>query len=265
VQIETALLNLAINARDAMPAGGTVEFETKLVAADEESKPHDLATGSYVAVSAKDNGIGMTADVAARAFDPFFTTKQQGTGLGLSQVYGLAKQLGGTVKIDTAPHRGTTVTIYLSVTAAQIVPPQGAAVAVWPPSTDSSTVPMVLVADDDAQVREFICSTLADAGYKFIEAFDGPSALDALKRYSCQLAVLDVSMPGMLGIDVYERAREDGWSGAALFVSGFTAPTNLARIRGEPFLAKPFGAQALKDQVARIVAGTDKPPLASRS
>jgi signal transduction histidine kinase len=264
VQIETALLNLAINARDAMPGGGTVEFETKLVAADEESKPHDLATGSYVAVSAKDNGIGMTADVAARAFDPFFTTKQQGTGLGLSQVYGLAKQLGGTVKIDTAPHDGTTVTIYLSVTAAQIIPPQGAAVAVWPPSTDSSTVPMFLVADDDAQVREFICSTLADAGYEFIEAFDGPSALDALKRYSCQLAVLDVSMPGMSGIDVYEHAREDGWSGAALFLSGFTDPTNLARVRGEPFLAKPFGVQALKDQVARLVAGTDKPPLASR-
>jgi CheY-like chemotaxis protein len=123
---------------------------------------------------------------------------------------------------------------------------------------------MFLVADDDAQVREFICSTLADAGYEFIEAFDGPSALDALKRYSCQLAVLDVSMPGMSGIDVYEHAREDGWSGAALFLSGFTDPTNLARVRGEPFLAKPFGVQALKDQVARLVAGTDKPPLASR-
>jgi signal transduction histidine kinase len=270
LQIETALLNLAINARDAMPAGGTVEFETRLLAAGEKSKPHDLATGNYVAISARDNGVGMPAEVAAKAFDPFFTTKEQGTGLGLSQVYGLAKQLGGTVKIDTVPHDGTTVTIYLPVTATEMVPPQVAAGAAPPPPPDASTVPMptapmVLVADDNAQVREFICSTLADAGYKFIEAIDGPSALDALKRYSCRLAVLDVSMPGMSGIDVYERAREDGWSGAALFVSGFVDPTNLARIRGEPFLAKPFGVQALKDQVASIVAGTDKPPLGSRS
>ena len=116
-QVVTALLNLAVNARDAMPAGGTVTLETRLIDVDASSKPHDLAAGSYVAISTKDDGVSMPDEIAAKAFEPFFTTKgQQGTGLGLSQVYGLAKELGGTVTIDTAQQIGTTVTIYLPVT-----------------------------------------------------------------------------------------------------------------------------------------------------
>jgi signal transduction histidine kinase/ActR/RegA family two-component response regulator len=262
-QVTTALLNLAINARDAMPSGGAVTFETKLVEIGEPSKPRDLAAGSYVAINARDNGTGMPADVAARAFDPFFTTKEQGTGLGLSQVYGLARQLGGTATIDTALQNGTTVAIYLPIAAAQVAPPQAARAV--EPMAALPAAPTVLVADDNAQVRELICSTLADAGYKVIEAHDGPSALDALGRYPFPLAVLDVLMPGMSGIDAYERARENGWSGAVLFVSGFADPANLARIRGKPFLAKPFGVEALRDQVARMLAGTDQSPLAAHS
>jgi signal transduction histidine kinase/CheY-like chemotaxis protein len=263
-QVTAALLNLAINARDAMPSGGAVTFETKLVEIGERGKPRDLAAGSYVAINARDNGTGMPAEVAATAFDPYFTTKEQGTGLGLSQVYGLAKQLGGTATIDTAQNVGTTVAIYLPIAAPQIAPVQ-APKSVVEPAAALSAAPTVLVADDNAQVRELISSTLADAGYKVIEAYDGPSALDALARYPFPLAVLDVLMPGMSGIDAYERARENGWSGAVLFVSGFADPANLARIRGKPFLAKPFGVEALKDQVARMLAGTDQPPLAAHS
>jgi len=252
-QVVTALLNLAINARDAMRAGGTVTFETRLIDVDGSSGPQDLAAGSYVAISTRDDGVGMPADIAAKAFEPFFTTKGQGTGLGLSQVYGLAKQLGGTVTIDSVQQIGTTVAIYLPVAAAPLTRPP--ARDVEPMATDAEA-PAVLVVDDIAQVRELICGTLADAGYKVIEAYDGPSALDALVRYPFQLAVLDVSMPGMSGIDVYERAQANGWDGAVLFVSGFADPANLARIYGKPFLAKPFGVEALKDQVARILAGT---------
>jgi signal transduction histidine kinase/ActR/RegA family two-component response regulator len=264
IQAETALLNLAINARDAMPAGGTVIFETKLVEAGGASKPHDLAAGSYVAISAKDSGIGMSADIAAKAFDPFFTTKEKGTGLGLSQVYGLGKQLGGTVTIDTALQNGTTVTIYLPVTVPQIAPSQIATTVVETPVTNSRA-PTVLVADDNTQVREFMCWMLADAGYRLSEAHDGPSALEALSGCPFDLAVLDVSMPGLSGIDVYERACQNGWRGAVLFVSGFADPTIVARIHGKPFLAKPFGIETLRDQVARLLAGRENPLLASRS
>ncbi len=269
VQIETALLNLAINARDAMPAGGTVIFETRPIEAGGTGLPHDLAAGPYVAIRVKDTGAGMPADVAAKAFDPFFTTKEQGTGLGLSQVYGLAKQLGGTVTIDTAQNDGTTVTIYLPVTQVAPPPMQAAACVIERPQGASeatnSTAPVILVADDDSQVREFICSTLSDADYDLVEAYDGPSALDALERYPVRFAVLDIAMPGMSGIDVYERARENGWRGTVLFLSGFTDPASLTRIRGKPFLAKPFRAQALKDRVARILAGADNPSLASQA
>ncbi|HZB91902.1 MAG TPA: ATP-binding protein [Stellaceae bacterium] len=251
-QVETALLNLAINARDAMPGGGTVVFETRLVHSADEGNPQDLATGNYVAISARDDGRGMPTEVAARAFDPFFTTKQQGTGLGLSQVYGLAKQLGGTAKIDTVERGGTTVTIYLPVAATQVPRPRATEAGQPPPAP--SKAPMILVADDDAQVREFICAVLAEAEYTIVEAEDGPSALAALKQHPFELAVLDVSMPGMSGIDVCERARRGGWGGAVLFVSGFTDATTIARLRDKPFLAKPFRAQALKKQVARLVA-----------
>jgi CheY-like chemotaxis protein len=254
-QVGTALLNLAINARDAMPAGGIVTFETSLVEVGESRGLHDLPAGRYAAIKTRDDGIGMPADIATRAFEPFFTTKERGTGLGLSQVVGLARQLGGTVTIDTAQQVGTTVAIYLPAVTTQLEARPVAADVYQPANPDATTV---LVADDIAQVRELIRATLADAGHNVIEAYDGPSALDALDRHLFQLAILDVSMPGMSGIDVYERARENGWNGAVLFVSGFSDPANLARIRGKPFLAKPFGVDALRGQVARILAGANK-------
>ena len=268
VQIETALLNLAMNARDAMPAGGTITFETGLVRAGDAVLPNDLPQRSYVALRVRDTGVGMKADVIAKAFDPFFTTKEQGTGLGLSQVYGLAKQLGGTATINSSEHGGTAVTIYLPVTqVAATAMPISTAIPLStdisapsperpePPAPDASTV---LVADDEPQVRELICSILADSGYDLLEAHDGPAALDVLGRSPVGLAVLDISMPGLSGIEVYEEAQKRGWRGKVLFISGFTDPTSFARIHGKPFLAKPFGAQALKDRVARMLADLRK-------
>ena len=267
-QIETALLNLAINARDALPAGGLIVLETRLVDFGEARLPPDLPEGSYVAISVKDSGTGMPPEVAAKAFDPFFTTKEQGTGLGLSQVYGLAKQLGGTATIDTQEQAGTTVTLYLpampTVQALKQVPARAIAEAPVRSEAARPGAPTVLVADDNEQVREFIASAISDAGCEIIEADNGQSALDVLERYPVHLAVLDVSMPGMSGIDVYARARASGWDGAVLFVSGFADPANVARMGGKPFLAKPFGAQTLRDQVAQILAETTKPSLASQ-
>ena len=265
-QIETALLNLAINARDAMRSGGVILLETNLIGSDERHLPHDLARGNYVAIRVRDTGTGMPAQVAAKAFDPFFTTKEQGTGLGLSQVYGLAKQLGGTATIETREHVGTTVTLYLPMAQSTEVPAAVATPAVQPkplrPETPRAGA-TVLVADDNRRVREIICSTISDMDYEIIEADDGPSALEALGRNPVQLAVLDVSMPGMSGIEVYRRARESGWDGAVLFVSGYVVPTEVTLIDGKPFLGKPFGAQALKDQVAQMLAQTDKPSAPS--
>jgi signal transduction histidine kinase len=267
-QIETALLNLAINARDAMPAGGLIVLETRLVDTGEARLPHDLAEGGYVAISVKDSGTGMPDEVAAKAFDPFFTTKEQGTGLGLSQVYGLAKQLRGTATIETLEHVGTTVTLYLPVTALAEAPAPSSTSAIEPAplrlETTRPGAPTLLVADDNQIVREFICWSLSDVDCEIIEADNGQSALDALERYPVHVAVLDVSMPGMSGIDVFARARDSGWDGAVLFVSGFADPDDDARMDGQPFLAKPFRAQELRDQVAQILAEAGKPTLASQ-
>jgi signal transduction histidine kinase/CheY-like chemotaxis protein len=266
VQIEAALLNLAINARDAMPAGGTIAFETKLVESGGAGVPNDLAAGPYVKVSVKDTGTGMTADVLAKAFDPFFTTKEQGTGLGLSQVFGVAKQLGGTAAIDSSEHGGTVVAIYLPTMASARAPIETKTEiverALTKPEASAATI---LVADDEPQIREFICSILSEAGYAPIEAHDGPAALRALEASPVRLAVLDIAMPGMSGIDVYEQARKRGWGGDVLFVSGFTDPSSLARIHEKPSLAKPFRGQVLRDRVAQILAEPGKPLLASRS
>jgi signal transduction histidine kinase/CheY-like chemotaxis protein len=268
VQIETALLNLAMNARDAMPAGGTIAFETRLVENGETGLPNDLAAGRYVAVGVKDTGTGMTAEVLAKAFEPFFTTKEQGTGLGLSQVFGVAKQLGGTVTIDSSERGGTAVTIYLPTMPSEDAPIDAETESIEPRLTKpeaSTSNAMILVADDEPQVCEFICSILSEAGYAPIEVHDGPAALRALEASPVRLAVLDIAMPGMSGIEVYEQARRHGWDGDVLFVSGFTDSASLARIHDKPFLAKPFGVQALRDRVAQILAEPDKSLLASQS
>ena len=174
-QLELAVLNLAINARDAMPDGGTLFFETRKESVDGDA---ELEDGDYIALAIRDTGTGMTPDVIARAFEPFFTTKEvgKGTGLGLSMVYGVARQSGGTARIDSEPGKGTTVTLYFR--HAEGVDPgaeaEGAAGEARPGAAASASI---LVIDDDPDVREFIAASLAESGYVVREAADGVAGI----------------------------------------------------------------------------------------
>jgi signal transduction histidine kinase len=180
-QIESVILNLAVNARDAMPNGGRLTITTANVTNNDKSKPAELPEGEYVSVSVSDTGTGMTADVLRKAFEPFFTTKPvgSGTGLGLSQVYGIAKQTGGTVVIDTQLGKGTTVRVYL---------PRTTAVPAVHPTDGAQHVPLrrhearIMVVDDDRDVRQLAVSCLETLGYQVVAADGGHAAIQIAAR-----------------------------------------------------------------------------------
>jgi len=226
-QLELAILNLSINARDAMPNGGTLTISAQLDPADAER----------VIVCVADNGTGMPPEVVARAFDPFFTTKPagKGTGLGLSQVYGIVRQLGGDVTIDSTPGKGTKINIALRNAHAtagheNAEPPQSA--------RGSETI---LIVDDDADVREIMSFVLSDLGYKVMEASDGETALGILKTDRADLLVLDFGMPGTNGAEVASRARQQNGELPILFVSGYSDTSAIEEAVGKALLLrKPF-------------------------
>jgi signal transduction histidine kinase/ActR/RegA family two-component response regulator len=206
VQLEVAFLNLAVNARDAMPDGGGLTFRTRNVTVAESSTGQAaLPPGEYAMVTVSDTGAGMPEDVQARAFEPFFTTKGpgKGTGLGLSMVYGFACQAGGTATIDSIPGKGTAISLYLprSATAPSAATDQPAEAAPLPAQR-------ILLVDDDAAVRETLREMLRDLGHDVIEANSGASAL-ALLRQSSAIALLlaDFAMPEMTGLQLAMRAR----------------------------------------------------------
>jgi DNA-binding response OmpR family regulator/two-component sensor histidine kinase len=226
-QIELAILNLSINARDAMLNGGTLTITTG----------EDLADKKRVIVRVTDTGTGMAPEIVSRAFDPFFTTKPpgKGTGLGLSQVYGVVRQIGGDVSIDTALGRGTTITIALPVAYSAAI---AESVAVGEIAAGSETV---LVVDDDPDVREIMTGVLADLGYRVREAGDGRSALDILKEYRPDLLVLDFAMPGTNGAEVAAAAKQGNADLRILFVSGYSDTAALEKAVGKAaLLHKPF-------------------------
>ncbi|HZZ68793.1 MAG TPA: ATP-binding protein, partial [Phenylobacterium sp.] len=197
-QIELVILNLSINARDAMEVGGSLTVETSNVVLGPPARPEEPPAGDYVMVAVSDTGVGMTEEIRAKVFEPFFTTKDvgKGSGLGLSQVFGLAKQSGGGVRIDTAPGEGTSVKVYL---------PRAEAEPDCAPETEKHAVRAgaedvrVLVVDDDSAVREVSAGMLGDLGYRVIEAGSGGAALDVLERERIELLLLDFAMPGMNG------------------------------------------------------------------
>ena len=250
-QFEVMVLNLAINARDAMPGGGTLTIETSNVTVGEANPVPDLSPGEYVAIAVSDTGTGMTREVLAKAFEPFFTTKQpgQGTGLGLSQLYGFAKQSGGTVRIKSKVGDGTTVTIYLPRTDSQ------------PDHHDSSatTLPQtgrrpVLVVDDDDAVREVCAAMLEDIGWRVVPASGGEDALAKLD--GCEFAALltDVAMPGMSGVELAGRARMRCPDLPILFASGYADLDSFgAQLRNEIVLKKPYRLSELGDRLAALV------------
>ncbi len=255
-QLENALLNLAINARDAMPEGGRLHIaaaNVELDAAAVAGEPGARA-GEYVCISVSDTGAGMPPEVVARAFEPFFTTKPlgAGTGLGLSMIYGFVKQSEGQVRIASEVGRGTTVSLYLprhaGPDAAEAEDPAAAA-----PVTGHGTV---LVVEDDATVRALIGEALEEAGYRVIAAADGAAGLRALETEAVDLLVTDVGLPGLDGRRMADQARAarpglkvlfiTGYAENAAFGSGHLAP-------GMAMITKPFAVDAFAAKVAAML------------
>ena len=247
-QIETALLNIAINARDAMPGGGMLLFETANVS---DCLPEEVAGRDCVLVSVHDTGTGMSPDVMERAFEPFFTTKEvgRGTGLGLSMVFGVVHQSGGAVRLRSQLGRGTTVLIYLPRAARAA--PSAAESAASARSARSGAGARILVVDDDAAVRGVTVECLREAGYRVAEADSGTTALTLLERDApCDLVVMDHVMPGLSGQDTVRLARRARPELKVLFLSGYAAWEEAG---GDIWLQKPFRAQTLATAVLRAL------------
>jgi CheY-like chemotaxis protein len=257
-QLETAILNLALNARDAMPEGGKLTIEASNTFLDEIycSRNAEVRPGQYVEISVTDNGAGMTGDVASRAFEPFFTTKEtgQGTGLGLSQVYGFVKQIDGHVKIYSEPGHGTTVKIYLprvkGATAAEAPDLQDAKMPAGPGGES------ILVVEDDDDARAFIAETLRELNYIVFRATDAPSALKILATERVDLLLTDVVLPGRNGRDLADEAAAKRPGLNVLFMTGYSrnAIVHNGRLdQGVCMIQKPFTQAALAAKIRNLL------------
>jgi PAS domain S-box-containing protein len=250
-QLELALLNLALNARDAMPTGGVLRLSTSVAHLGPPGGAVEPEVGRYVAVTVADSGPGMSAEVAERAFEPFFTTKPQGrgSGLGLSQVLGLAKQLGGGVRLDTGEGKGAKVTIYLPISVAA----KNDEPAEAPPQAPDGA--RVLVVDDDPDVRRFVVDLLAEFGYAVSAAADGPSGLRTLNDQGpFDLVLLDFAMPGMTGAEVARSARAVRPDQPILMMTGYLEhEAVLSELGAQPMLQKPFDPSDLLFRVSDLI------------
>jgi len=258
-QLESALLNLAINARDAMPDGGKLTIATSNariegVTADAPA----LAPGDYICISVTDTGTGMSPEVAARAFDPFFTTKPigQGTGLGLSMIYGFARQSNGHVTIDSKLGQGTSVRLYLPRHDGDVAAQLGSAGRA---DECAATGETVLVVEDEPVVRAVILEMLADQGYLTLEAVDGPSGLKILRdQKRIDLLVTDVGLPGMNGRQLADQARETRPDLKVLFITGYAESVAMADGFLQPgmeMITKPFDLDHLSRRIRAMVSG----------
>lgn len=264
-QLESAILNLAINARDAMPEGGTLTIETSNEVLDEAyTSNHDgLNPGEYAVVSVTDTGMGMPADVLAKAFDPFFTTKPigQGTGLGLSMIYGFTQQSGGHVRIESEPGRGTTVKLYLPRDTIALEAPMP---AVTPAAIPQGAGEVVLVVEDEPAVRMLVVEELHDLGYTTIEAATGLAAIPILESSrKIDLLVSDVGLPGMNGRQVAEIARQHRPHLPVLFMTGYAenaAVRSEFLAAGMEMIAKPFALDELATRICAILDTRIAPP-----
>ena len=256
-QFEAAVMNLVVNARDATPQGGGIRVETHsctLAAGEAEDAP----AGDYLCVAVHDTGEGMDADVAARVFEPFFTTKEtgRGTGLGLSQVYGFARQSGGAVTVETAPGKGATLRIYLPLAAA------GAARAVAtsePALSDHGPARRILLVEDDASVGEMVEAMLADLGHEVLRAEAAAPALDILEAPGrIDLMLTDLIMPGgMDGVQLAHAAVALRPGLPVILTSGYTGDTLGAAAEAPwPLLAKPYPAEALAAIIDAVMGKT---------
>lgn len=257
-QLQNALLNLSLNARDAMPGGGrlTIEISQVMLDVDYSQMDPEVRPGRYILVSVKDNGVGMPADVRERAFEPFFTTKgaTAGTGLGLSMVYGFVKQSAGHVQLDSERGKGTTVRIFLPAAEDLAKEPGEGADTRAAVLRGSETI---LVVEDDARVRRVAVARLSSAGYRVIEAADGREALEQLARHSdIRLVFSDVIMPGgMTGDELVRRVRASSPHIKVLLTSGYSEPGVAGKelaLAGS-WLRKPYTAQELGTRVRELL------------
>ena len=260
--VEQVILNLAINARDAMPAGGTLRIAVSRVAvANGASAPGDLRPGTYATLTISDTGSGMSAAVVQRIFEPFFTTKAvgKGTGLGLSMAHGVVAQSGGDIQVQSVVGTGSTFTIYLPWTT------HSAAPSLPPPNRLAAGHETILVVDDNREIREVVRRVLAFTGYQVLTAEHGEDALRVLREHAGQVDLLltDVVMPGLNGSELARRVAVSYPALKVLFTSGY-ADDAIARhgvlAHGVEFIAKPYSLQALATKVRDVLDGPSGPP-----
>jgi PAS domain S-box-containing protein len=255
-QVEQVVMNLVVNARDALPRGGGIRLETEnvVVGAAEARRHAGLRPGPYVLLTVADDGVGMDATTLSHVFEPFFTTKAagKGTGLGLSTVYGIVKQSGGYVGVESAVGRGTTFRVFLPTTDEPLTPSGPGEPAVARGAAETG----VLVVEDDATVRGLVCAALADAGYAVLEARHAGEAIELSERYKGPLALLltDLVMPHMNGRELARRVAAGRPGLRTLYMSGYAEPELLRDIDEGSFLAKPFTMDALAARVRDMLA-----------
>ncbi len=259
-QLENAVLNLAINARDAMPDGGTLTIEARNGSLPDDIKPAPGAVeADYVRIRVTDTGTGMPPEVKARAFDPFFTTKPlgQGTGLGLSMIYGFARQSEGHARIESEVGRGTSITLYLPRHDGDA---ESAAGEARTPDTKRGEGETVLVVEDETVVRELVAEALRDLGYRAIEAVDGPSGLTVLRSHRrIDLLLTDVGLPGLNGRQLADQARSMRCNLKVLFMTGYAENAASASgflEAGMAMVTKPFAMDTLMQRVRSMIDGT---------
>jgi signal transduction histidine kinase/CheY-like chemotaxis protein len=259
-QIELVVLNLVINARDAMNDRGNVTIETANAKIGPPEKPEEPPAGDYVMIAVTDTGSGMTKEVLTRAFEPFFTTKEigKGSGLGLSQVLGFAKQSGGGMRIETRVGEGTSVRVYLP-RAAENSDSEVSVVTVGVTQSQRKGA-IILLVDDDSAVREVTASILEEFGYVVRKMGSGGAALDLLDRQSnVDLVLLDFAMPGMSGVEVARQVQLKYPTIPILFVTGYADKNAFRDIGEERIIKKPFIGEELAQKVnAALVKGVSR-------
>ena len=260
-QLENSLLNLVINARDAMPHGGKLTIETCNAQLDDHftANQRDVRPGHYVCICVSDTGTGMSADTIAKAFEPFFTTKPigQGTGLGLSMIYGFARQSEGYARIYSELGQGTTIKLYLPRHYGEAEQDEALPGLTQEHVTDDGEI--VLVVEDDSVVRALIVEVLGELGYRAVEAHDGPAGLDKLRTMErVDLLVTDIGLPGLNGRQVADAGRALRPGLRVLFMTGYAENAALASGFLEPgmsMITKPFAMEALATQIRTMIEG----------
>jgi len=257
-QLEQVLMNLCVNARDAMRSGGTLTIGTSVVTMDEDhaARREGMTVGDYVTLTVTDTGVGIEKAALAKIFEPFFTTKEQGrgTGLGLSTVYGIVKQSGGSVFCYSEVGIGTAFRIYLPVSTATPEAEQ-VSVSTRTPATGKETV---LIVEDEESIRFVARRVLERSGYTVLEADSGSAALDVLAQHegTLDLVLTDLVMPGMTGIELSQELRKTRPGLKMLFTSGYSVDVVSDRFHPEPdwnFIAKPYGVRELVEEVRRVL------------